>query len=58
MVHNDKTSVITKFPSPLKGHKLLSRIYLPPKIAGNLNQLKAWSLREQAVAFRCIRYVP
>lgn len=51
-------TVITEFPSPLTGNKQLSsRIYLPPKIAGNLNQFKVWILQEQAVAFKCIHYV-
>lgn len=52
-----KRAVTTKFPSPLNANKQLSsRIYLPPKIAGNLNQFKAWILQEQVVALTCVHY--
>lgn len=52
-----KKTVTTEFPSSLNGNKQLSsRIYSPPELAGNLNQLKAQILQEQVVAFRCVHY--
>lgn len=53
MEHEGKNSVFTKFPSPLNEQPLSAMIYLSPRVAGPLNQLKAQILQEKAFAFRC-----